>query len=66
LKPFTVRITVKATAAFLKNRAAAPANRVTLKGTVGYQACDDKVCFPPQSLPFSVEVPVKPAPRPPA
>jgi len=52
-KAFTVRIPVKADAAFLKDRRAAAAESVPLKGVISYQACDDKVCFPPQTVNFS-------------
>ena len=56
-KPFVVTIPLTATAAFAKSRPAGDA--IELKGSVDYQACDDKICFPPQSLPFTVSVPVK-------
>ena len=61
-KPFMVRIPVKASAEFLKRPAGEP---VVLKGVLSYQACDDKVCFPPQTLSFAANVPlrVKPATR---
>jgi DsbC/DsbD-like thiol-disulfide interchange protein len=55
-KPFVVTIPLTATAAFAKSRPAG--DTVELKGSVDYQACDDKICFPPQSLPFTVQVPV--------
>ena len=32
---------------------------VVVGGTVNYQACDDKVCFPPESAPISWTVAVK-------
>ena len=32
---------------------------VAVSGTVNYQACDDKVCFPPESAPVSWTVTVK-------
>ena len=35
----------------------------TLTGTVKYQACDDRVCFPPQSIPLSWTIGVKPLDR---
>jgi hypothetical protein len=57
-KPFVVKVPVTVTPAFLKGRAPAAGDKVVLSGTVAYQACDDRVCFPPQSLPFSVDVPV--------
>ena len=54
-KPFVVRIPVKASAELLKR----PGESVALKGVLSYQACDDKVCFPPQTLPFAASVPVR-------
>lgn len=57
-KPFVIRVPVTATTAFVKGRAKNAPPTVTMTGSVDYQACDDKVCFPPQSQPFSVEVPV--------
>jgi DsbC/DsbD-like thiol-disulfide interchange protein len=59
-RPFVVRIPVKASAAFLKRRDNGVA--VPLKGVVSYQACDDKVCFPPQTLPFTADVPLRARP----
>lgn len=58
-KPFVILVPVKATAAFTKGRGPDAGATVTVRGSVDYQACDDKVCFPPQSQPFSVDVPVK-------
>jgi DsbC/DsbD-like thiol-disulfide interchange protein len=58
-KPFVVRLPVKVSSAFTRGRASDAGASVTVKGTVDYQACDDRVCFPPQSQPFSVDVPVK-------
>lgn len=62
-KPFVIRVPVTATPAFAKARASDAPTTVTVTGSVDYQACDDKVCFPPQSQPFSVDVPVKLARR---
>ena len=62
-KPFVILVPLNATAAFTKGRAPDAPATVTVTGTVDYQACDDKVCFPPQSQPFSVDVPVKLARR---
>lgn len=56
-KPFVILVPVKVTPAFVKGPY--PSATVTVSGTVDYQACDNKVCFPPQSQPFSVDVPVK-------
>jgi thiol:disulfide interchange protein DsbD len=36
-----------------------PGATVVVGGTVNYQACDDKVCFPPESAPVSWTVTVK-------
>jgi DsbC/DsbD-like thiol-disulfide interchange protein len=36
-----------------------PGATVVVAGTVNYQACDDKVCFPPESAPISWTVLVK-------
>ena len=36
---------------------------LTIKATLGYQACDDKVCFTPQSVPLSWTVGLKPLDR---
>ena len=36
-----------------------PGSTVAVTGTVSYQACDDKVCFPPESAPVSWTVTVK-------
>jgi hypothetical protein len=36
---------------------------LTISGTFEYQACDDKVCFAPQSIPLSWSIDVKPLDR---
>jgi hypothetical protein len=36
---------------------------LTIKGTLSYQACDDKVCFSPQSVPLAWTVTVRPLDR---
>ncbi|HEV3057958.1 MAG TPA: hypothetical protein VGY48_06905, partial [Vicinamibacterales bacterium] len=36
---------------------------LTIAGTFEYQACDDKVCFVPQSVPLSWTIGVKPLDR---
>jgi thioredoxin:protein disulfide reductase len=36
-----------------------PGASVAVSGTVNYQACDDKVCFPPESAPVSWTVTVR-------
>ncbi len=36
-----------------------PGSTVTVSGTVNYQACDDRVCYPPESAPVTWTVLVK-------
>ncbi|HJR60707.1 MAG TPA: protein-disulfide reductase DsbD domain-containing protein [Vicinamibacterales bacterium] len=36
---------------------------LTIAGTLNYQACDDKVCFMPQTVPLSWTIAVKPLDR---
>jgi DsbC/DsbD-like thiol-disulfide interchange protein len=56
-KPFTVRVPIHVEATIRKG--AVWPGPVTLAGTVDYQACDDRVCFPPQSAPFSARLNVE-------
>jgi DsbC/DsbD-like thiol-disulfide interchange protein len=49
-KPFVVTVSMKVDAADKTTREA------TVAGAVRYQACDDRVCFPPQSAPFEARV----------
>ena len=41
------------------DKSAKPGSTVTVSGTVNYQACDDRVCYPPESAPVSWTVLVK-------
>ena len=52
-KPF--RLTQDATL----DKSAKPGSNVTVAGTVHFQACDDRVCYPPESVPISWSVMVK-------
>ena len=52
-KPF--RLTQDATL----DKSAKPGSKVTVAGTVHFQACDDRVCFPLESVPVSWTVAVK-------
>ena len=52
-KPF--RITQPVTL----DRSAKPGSTVIVSGTLSYQACDDKTCYPPDSSPVSWRVTVK-------
>jgi hypothetical protein len=36
---------------------------LTITGSFEYQACDDRICFPPQSPPLSWNIGVKPLDR---
>jgi DsbC/DsbD-like thiol-disulfide interchange protein len=41
------------------DKAAKPGSTVTVSGTVNYQACDDRVCYAPESAPVAWTVVVK-------
>ena len=41
------------------DKSAKAGSTVTVTGTVNYQACDDRVCYPPESSPVSWTVVVK-------
>jgi len=41
------------------DKAAKAGSTVTVSGTVNYQACDDRVCYPPESSPITWTVVVK-------
>jgi DsbC/DsbD-like thiol-disulfide interchange protein len=41
------------------DKSAKPGSTVVVAGTVSYQACDDKVCYPPESAPVSWTIAVK-------
>lgn len=51
-KPFVVTVPMKLDVL----AAGTTAHEVTVAGAVRYQACDDRVCFPPQSAPFEARV----------
>ena len=51
-KPFVVTVPIRADAD------GSIAATVALTGVLKYQACDDRVCFPPQSAPFEARLPV--------
>ena len=62
-KPFQLvqDVTILATPEVQKALAAMP--RVTIAGTLEYQACDDKICYNPARVPFSFTVAMKPLDR---
>jgi DsbC/DsbD-like thiol-disulfide interchange protein len=41
------------------DKSAKPGSTIAVAGTVQYQACDDRVCYPPESAPVSWAVTVK-------
>ena len=41
------------------DKSAKPGSTMTVSGTVNYQACDDRVCYPPESAPVRWTVVVK-------
>ena len=60
-KPFRIvqDITVNDNAP-VRQRAATAGATLTIKGTLRYQACDDKVCYVPQSVPVEWTVGLRP------
>lgn len=53
-KPFTLKLPVAMAPSAVKGK-----NTVTLSGRLDYQACDDRVCFRPTTIPFMFELAVK-------
>ena len=51
--PFVVKVPLSLDAKLVKP------GELVVRGTVSYQACDDRVCFPPQSAPFEARLAVK-------
>jgi DsbC/DsbD-like thiol-disulfide interchange protein len=41
------------------DKSAKPGSKITVNGTVDYQSCDDKVCYPPESAAVAWTVVVK-------
>jgi hypothetical protein len=63
-RPFRIvtDVTVALTPA-MRDRARAAGSTLTLAGTLRYQACDDKVCYPPAAVPVSWTVGLEPLAR---
>lgn len=57
-KPFTLTQVVAVTASALKGK-----QTLALSGRLEYQACDDRVCFKPNVIPFAFELNVKQSAR---
>jgi DsbC/DsbD-like thiol-disulfide interchange protein len=54
--PFVVKLPLSLDARTGKG---ARPDEVLVRGKVSYQACDDRVCFPPQSVPFETRLTIK-------
>ena len=52
-KPFTLRVEVVPEATADARKAFAGKRELVITGTLEYQACDDKLCFNPESVPLS-------------
>ncbi len=63
-KPFRIvqDVTLALTPAF-RERANAAGATLPIKGTLRYQACDDKVCFAPKDVPVSWTIALRPLER---
>jgi DsbC/DsbD-like thiol-disulfide interchange protein len=56
--PFAIRLPLVLEPRYRRGKLA-PMEDLTLRGTVSYQACDDRVCFPPQSAPFEARLSIR-------
>jgi peroxiredoxin len=69
-KPFTLLMDVVPEATPEGRKALSGRTELVVTGTLEYQACDDKICYNPASLPLSWKVELKPnvpgAPQPPS
>lgn len=61
-KPFVLRQGMAVSTAPEHRAALAKIDKMTIKGTLDYQACDDRVCFLPKSIPVSYTVRLRRAP----
>jgi hypothetical protein len=55
-KPFTLMMDVVPEATAEARKALAGRNELVIEGTLDYQACDDRICYNPVSLPLSWKV----------
>lgn len=62
-KPFRILQVVTIADTPATRARAQAAERLTISGTLRYQACDNEVCYMPETLPVSWEVPLKPKRR---
>ena len=58
-KPFRLTRDVTIAASREAQQALREIKALRLAGTLEYQACDDKLCFPPAAIPFTLELQVK-------
>jgi hypothetical protein len=65
-KPFRLTQSMAVSASPQQRAALARINTVTIKGTLDYQACDDRICFTPKSIPVSYTVKLRPSDTEPA
>ena len=59
-KPFRLTQSLALSTAQEHRQAVAGLDALTIKGTLDYQACDDRICFTPKSIPVSFSVNVRP------
>ena len=59
-RPFRLTLGMKVGAAPAQLAALTAESRLTIKGQLTYQACDDTVCYLPTSVPFALIVPTRP------
>jgi len=59
-KPFTLVVEVTPEATPEARKAFSGTNELVLTGSLDYQACDDKICYNPESVPLSWRVELKP------
>ena len=58
-KPFRLTQSAAVSPSSANRAALAAVEAITIKGTLDYQACDDRVCFTPKSIPVSYSVKVR-------
>jgi hypothetical protein len=59
-KPFSIVQDVGINSSREAGAALRGVNTLTINGTLDYQACDDKLCFLPQSVPISWTIELRP------
>ena len=60
-KPFRLTQPVAVSAAPERQQAVAALDELTIKATLEYQACDDRICFSPKSVPVSYTIKLRSA-----